>query len=42
MFQPYDDFTIAVMMKFEDFGFCSGAGQHFTLDTDLSHKGTLR
>jgi acetyl-CoA acetyltransferase len=42
MFQPYDDFTIAVMMKFEDFGFCKrGQGSDFTLDTDLSHKGTL-
>src|SRR5260370_22273728 len=42
MFQPYDDFTIAGMMKFEDFGFCKrGQGSDFTLDTDLSHKGTL-
>jgi acetyl-CoA acetyltransferase len=42
MFQPYDDFTIAVMMKFEDFGFCKrGQGADFTLDTDLSIKGTL-
>jgi acetyl-CoA acetyltransferase len=42
MFQPYDDFTIAVMMKFEDFGFCKrGQGSDFTLDTDLSYKGTL-
>ncbi|MBB5047950.1 acetyl-CoA acetyltransferase [Rhodopseudomonas rhenobacensis] len=42
MFQPYDDFTIAVMMKFEDFGFCKrGQGSDFTLDTDLSFKGTL-
>jgi acetyl-CoA acetyltransferase len=42
MFQPYDDFTIAVMMKFEDFGFCKrGQGSDFTLDTDLSIKGTL-
>lgn len=42
MFQPYDDFTIAVMMKFEDFGFCKrGQGSDYTLDTDLSFKGTL-
>jgi acetyl-CoA acetyltransferase len=42
MFQPYDDFTIAVMMQFEDFGFCKrGRGCDFTLDTNLSHEGTL-
>lgn len=42
MFQPYDDFTIAVMLKFEAFGFCKpGQGSAFTLDTDLSHTGTL-
>ena len=42
MFQPYDDFTIAVMMKFEAFGFCErGQGSAFTMDTDLSHTGTL-
>jgi acetyl-CoA acetyltransferase len=41
-FQPYDDFTIAVLMKFEDFGFCKrGQGSDFILDTDLSYKGTL-
>jgi acetyl-CoA acetyltransferase len=42
MFQPYDDFTIAVMMKFEAFGFCGkGEGSDFTLRTDLSHTGEL-
>lgn len=42
MFQPYDDFTIAVMMKFEAFGFCKrGEGSDFTLRTDLSFKGEL-
>jgi acetyl-CoA acetyltransferase len=42
MFQPYDDFTIAVMMKFEAFGFCkTGQGSAFTMDTDLSFNGTL-
>ena len=42
MFQPYDDFTIAVMMKFEAFGFCKrGEGSDYTLRTDLSFKGEL-
>ncbi|HYD61260.1 MAG TPA: thiolase family protein [Noviherbaspirillum sp.] len=42
MFQPYDDFTIAVMMQFEAFGFCErGQGSEFTLRTDLSHTGEL-
>lgn len=42
MFQPYDDFTIAVLMKFEDFGFCGrGEGSDFILNTDLSYTGTL-
>ena len=42
MFQPYDDFTIAVMMKFEAFGFCKrGEGSSFTKRTDLSHTGEL-
>jgi acetyl-CoA acetyltransferase len=42
MFQPYDDFTIAVMMQMEAFGFCKrGEGSAFVLDTDLSHRGTL-
>lgn len=42
MFQPYDDFTIAVLMQFEAFGFCGkGEGSAFTLRTDLSHTGEL-
>ncbi len=42
MFQPYDDFTIAVMMQFEDFGFCKrGEGADYVLATDLSIKGAL-
>jgi len=42
MFQPYDDFTIAVLMQMEAFGFCAqGEGTAFVLDTDLSYKGTL-
>jgi acetyl-CoA acetyltransferase len=42
MFQPYDDFTIAVLMQAEAFGFCGrGEGSEFVLDTDLSHRGSL-
>lgn len=42
MFQPYDDFTIAVMMQFEAFGFCArGEGSAYTLRTDLSFRGEL-
>jgi acetyl-CoA acetyltransferase len=42
MFQPYDDFTIAVQMQFEGLGFCRpGEGADFILDTDLSYKGEL-
>jgi acetyl-CoA acetyltransferase len=42
MFQPYDDFTIAVLMQLEQFGFCKrGEGSDFILDTDLSHTGGL-
>lgn len=42
MFQPYDDFTIAVLMQFEDFGFCGkGEGSDFVLNTDLSYSGDL-
>ncbi|MEA2935658.1 MAG: hypothetical protein QOD74_2304 [Variibacter sp.] len=42
MFQPYDDFTIAVMMQLEDFGFCKrGEGSDYVLATDLSIKGDL-
>ncbi|MFM0337326.1 thiolase family protein [Paraburkholderia fungorum] len=42
MFQPYDDFTIAVMMQMEAFGFCDrGQGSAYVLATDLSHKGEL-
>jgi len=42
MFQPYDDFTIAVMMQFEAFGFCAiGEGSAYTLRTDLSFNGDL-
>ena len=42
MFQPYDDFTIAVLMQMEAFGFCPrGKGSDYVLDTDLSFKGKL-
>ncbi|MEJ7931084.1 thiolase family protein [Ramlibacter sp. AN1015] len=42
MFQPYDDFTIAVQMQLEQLGFCArGEGARFILDTDLSFEGTL-
>lgn len=42
MFQPYDDFTIAVQMQLEQLGFCPvGTGGQFILDTDLAFSGTL-
>ncbi|WP_198381670.1 thiolase family protein [Roseomonas sp. KE2513] len=42
MFQPYDDFTIAVLMQMEAFGFCGrGEGSAFVRDTDLSVRGSL-
>lgn len=42
MFQPYDDFTIAVLMQFEDFGFCKrGEGSDYILETDISYRGKL-
>ena len=41
-FHPYDDFTIAVLMQLEAFGFCGrGQGSDWVLDTDLSPRGTL-
>jgi acetyl-CoA acetyltransferase len=42
MFQPYDDFTIAVLMQMEAFGFCErGKGSDYILHTDLSYRGAL-
>jgi acetyl-CoA acetyltransferase len=42
MFHPYDDFTIAVMMQLEDFGFCQrGQGSAYVMDTNLSFDGDL-
>ena len=41
-FQPYDDFTIAVLMQIEDAGFCEkGQGGRFVEETDLSCRGSL-
>jgi acetyl-CoA acetyltransferase len=42
MFHPYDDFTIAVLLQLEAFGFCErGRGCDYVLETDLSFAGTL-
>ncbi len=42
MFQPYDDFTVAIMLKMEQIGFCGrGEGSRYILDTDLSYNGKL-
>lgn len=42
MFHPYDDFLIAMILQFEQIGFCGrGEGSDFVLATDLSYKGTL-
>ena len=41
-FHPYDDFIIAIMLQYENFGFCKqGQGCDFIRDHDLSHKGDL-
>ena len=41
-FHPYDDFTIAVMMQLEDFGFCpKGQGSDYVMATDLGRDGDL-
>jgi acetyl-CoA acetyltransferase len=41
-FHPYDDFIIAIMLQYENFGFCKqGEGCHFIRDHDLSYKGDL-
>ena len=41
-FQPYDDFTIAVLMQLEDAGFCKkGEGGKFVEKTDISFNGDL-
>jgi acetyl-CoA acetyltransferase len=42
MFHPYDDFLIAVLIQFEQIGFCEpGEGSRFVLSHDLSHTGEL-
>ena len=42
MFHPYDDFLIAVLIQFEQIGFCGpGEGSHFVLNHDLSYMGDL-
>jgi len=41
-FQPYDDYTVAVLMQLEEAGFCSkGEGGRFIEQTDISHRGDL-
>ena len=41
-FHPYDDFIIAIMLQYENFGFCKqGQGCDFIRDHDLSYKGDL-
>lgn len=40
--QAYDDFTIAVLLQLEHFGFCkNGEGRDFVLSHDLSYDGDL-
>ena len=42
MFQPYDDFLIAILLQLEQIGFCErGEGSDFILKTDFSFKGDL-
>jgi len=41
-FHPYDDFLIAIMLQFENLGFCKhGEGSQFIRDNDLSFNGNL-
>lgn len=41
-FQPYDDYTLAVIMQIEDAGFCKkGDGGRFVREHDISYKGDL-
>jgi acetyl-CoA acetyltransferase len=41
-FHPYDDFIIAIMLQFENLGFCRhGEGPQFIRDHDLSFSGDL-
>ncbi len=39
-FEPYDDYTVAVLMQIEDAGFCpKGKGGRFVAEHDISSKG---
>ncbi len=41
-FQPYDDYTVAVIMQIEDCGFCKkGEGGKFVEQNDITWKGNL-
>lgn len=42
MFQPYDDFLIAIVLQLEQIGFCKpGQGCDYVLSTDMSFRGKL-
>lgn len=42
MFQPYDDFLIAILLQLEQIGFCErGHGSDFILKTDFGIRGDL-
>ena len=42
MFQPYDDFLIAIVLQLEQIGFCKpGQGCDYVLNTDMSFRGKL-
>ncbi len=42
MFQPYDDFLIAILLQLEMIGWCKeGQGSDFILDTDFLYTGNL-
>lgn len=42
IFAPYDDFTVALMLKLEQIGFCErGKGCRYIMDTDFTWKGDL-
>jgi acetyl-CoA acetyltransferase len=41
-FNPYDDYTAAVIMQLEDAGFCQkGGAEIFLKETDISYRGQL-
>lgn len=42
MFQPYDDFLIAIVMQLEHLGFCeTGRGCQFVNERDMTYQGDL-